>query len=552
MPTMLILRGIAGHFDGKDWPRGALHEGPALEYATRRGYTGRVLDIAGLASGAPDGRPQVRAALAAIAAEPIEALYGFSGGGYNLVHILARMTPEQRARIKLVVVIGAPEVGASAFSGNWETVYRKDPPGGHMAGPAALLKELGEKNMANETLKMSDRGLNLVKHFESCLEPVGGGQFRAYTDPVGVLTIGWGHTNHHGRKFTSGSVWTQKECDDELASDLALFEAAVQENVKIDLKQWQFDALVSFSYNVGEGNLRSSTLLRKVNAGDFDGAAQEFHRWNKGGGRVLAGLTRRRASESLLFQNVLDTNYDGKADSSAPIPKPDAPSGPPPANQPDFFRAMRAKGIEPDIQDGDLNIVYVAGMNENFTLNADRHNTWSDLRMVLGHDGKVLGKWRATIDPGDHYVKNRINPDGAAQISFGRQTAWQTGLHRGYDALVQTGGPVKVYRDDDEDFSREGDDLYTGYFGINQHHGWDAATPDRQSAGCLVGQSVEGHKNFMAMIRRDRRYKENKRFIFPTTILSASDVLSAAPLAAAPTAPASFAPGWLSKLWSKS
>ena len=78
----------------------------------------------------------------------------------------------------------------------------------------------------------------------------------------------------------------------------------------------QYDALVSFTYNVGASALERSTLLKRVNAGDHKGAADEFLKWNKANGKVLAGLTRRRASESLLYQGIPDLNYDGKADPS--------------------------------------------------------------------------------------------------------------------------------------------------------------------------------------------------------------------------------------------
>lgn len=170
-------------------------------------------------------------------------------------------------------------------------------------------------------MKTSAAGLNLIKHFEGCLKPAGAGKFKPYICPAGVLTIGWGHTNHHGRKFTSSDVWTQAECDAELVSDLRGFEAAVSRLVKVPVTQRQFDALVSFVYNCGEGNLTKSTLLRKVNAKDFAGAAQEFHKWNKGGGKVLPGLVRRRAAESLLFQGLPDDNYDGKPDGGVkPMP----------------------------------------------------------------------------------------------------------------------------------------------------------------------------------------------------------------------------------------
>ena len=95
---------------------------------------------------------------------------------------------------------------------------------------------------------------------------------------------------------------------------MAIFEKAVTRNVTVQLNQDQFDALVSFTFNLGEGNLKQSTLLQKVNAGDFAGAAKEFPRWNKAGGQVLPGLVRRRASEALLFQSIPDSNYDGVPD----------------------------------------------------------------------------------------------------------------------------------------------------------------------------------------------------------------------------------------------
>ena len=137
---MLILRGIAGHYDGRDWPRGALYEQPALDYARRRGYVGQVLDVAG-ATGPQSQQTQM--ALTAFRRDPtITALYGFSGGGYNVRHIIAGLSPDERTRIKLVVVLGAPRNPEQLYKGSWELVYRTDPPGGHMDGPRALLAEL--------------------------------------------------------------------------------------------------------------------------------------------------------------------------------------------------------------------------------------------------------------------------------------------------------------------------------------------------------------------------------------------------------------------------
>lgn len=160
----------------------------------------------------------------------------------------------------------------------------------------------------NEDRTLTDAGANLIKHFENCSR-------KAYYCPAKVLTIGWGHTaSPKGRPFDKNTTWPQDVCDDVFYEDMMTYERAVKSCVTVRLEPWQFDALVSFTYNCGGGALKKSTLLKKLNAGDFKGAAVEFQRWNKAGGKVMAGLTRRRASESLLFQNIPDVNYDGKAD----------------------------------------------------------------------------------------------------------------------------------------------------------------------------------------------------------------------------------------------
>lgn len=169
----------------------------------------------------------------------------------------------------------------------------------------------------NAHLKLSQAGAELIQHFEGCLKPHGD-MFHAYHCPANVLTIGWGHTNHHGRKFDASSRWTAGECHEAFLEDMETFERDVRKLVKVPLTAFQFDALVSFTYNCGSGNLAKSTLLKKVNAQDFEGAALEFQKWNKANGKVLAGLVRRRASEALMFQGLLDENYDGKPD---PMPQ---------------------------------------------------------------------------------------------------------------------------------------------------------------------------------------------------------------------------------------
>src|SRR3954471_22806212 len=118
MPVMLILRGIAGTFGGQRFPRGALDEPPAVEYARRRGFTGHVLDIDGRAF---PTSPQMKLALKTFRADPdVGALYGFSGGGYHGRHVLNALTRTDRKRMRLVVVWGAPRTRPSRYKGPWE------------------------------------------------------------------------------------------------------------------------------------------------------------------------------------------------------------------------------------------------------------------------------------------------------------------------------------------------------------------------------------------------------------------------------------------------
>lgn len=160
-------------------------------------------------------------------------------------------------------------------------------------------------------LTLGAQGAKLIKAFESCAKKTGDGRFRPYLDSVKVLTIGWGHTNHLGRQFDSSAIWTPQECDAEFDNDMRVFEASVRKLVRVPLNQDQFDALVSFCYNCGQGNLAKSTLLTKVNARDFAGAALEFKKWVKAGGETLKGLVRRRNYESRLFRGIHDSDFEG-------------------------------------------------------------------------------------------------------------------------------------------------------------------------------------------------------------------------------------------------
>jgi lysozyme len=158
-------------------------------------------------------------------------------------------------------------------------------------------------------LTLGPDGERLIKAFESCAKKLGPNRFGAYLDSVRVPTIGWGHTNSLGRKFDMSAVWTRAECDAEFVSDMRVFEAGVRRLVKVPLNQFQFDALVSFCYNCGPGNLASSTLLRNVNQKNFSAAAEQFGRWVKAKGQTLPGLVRRRKYEARLFRGIRDLTY---------------------------------------------------------------------------------------------------------------------------------------------------------------------------------------------------------------------------------------------------
>ena len=136
--------------------------------------------------------------------------------------------------------------------------------------------------------------LNLIKSFEGC-------KLTAYLCPANVPTIGWGHTKTVTKADVGKKTITQSEADALLLSDLVTYENAVKRLVKVPLSENQYGALVSFTYNLGQGNLANSTLLKKLNAKDYKGAADEFSKWTKVGGKTLNGLVRRRAAERALF-----------------------------------------------------------------------------------------------------------------------------------------------------------------------------------------------------------------------------------------------------------
>lgn len=173
---------------------------------------------------------------------------------------------------------------------------------------------------------------------------------------------------------------------------------------------------------------------------------------------------------------------------------------------------------------GEVNTVYVEGCDRDGTPNSDRMNEWNDLRIVYQastSDPKLLGIWKATTEPGWKYTAAPLNSNGAFRIAFGQYKAWQVGRHKDHEALIQT-GEIKGHRDRNKDGFRTGDPVVVGCFGVNQHWGYDMALVDGASAGCLVGQSKAGHREFMAIVKTDVRYQSDNKYVFWTSVLDGS------------------------------
>jgi len=147
-------------------------------------------------------------------------------------------------------------------------------------------------------MEYSKDGLHLTERFEGC-------RLVAYPDPGSggdPWTIGYGHT---GPKVVEGLEITQEQAEQYLAQDIKQAEANVNAVVHVELTQEEFDALVDFAFNCGCRNLDSSTLMKKLNAGDFEGASQEFIKWDMAAGHHMAGLLKRREAEAAMFISKL-------------------------------------------------------------------------------------------------------------------------------------------------------------------------------------------------------------------------------------------------------
>jgi len=153
------------------------------------------------------------------------------------------------------------------------------------------------KNMLGipESMSVSNKGVDLICEFE-------GKRLVAYDDGVGVWTIGFGTIKYpNGVRVKKGDTCTLEQAKEYMRHDLIEFEHTVNSSVKVPLNQNQFDALVSLAYNIGSSAFKSSTLVKKLNTGDYQGAADQFNVWVNAGGKRMQGLANRRDKEKLLF-----------------------------------------------------------------------------------------------------------------------------------------------------------------------------------------------------------------------------------------------------------
>lgn len=148
-------------------------------------------------------------------------------------------------------------------------------------------------------MKTSAKGILLIHEFE-------GFRSSAYRDPVGIWTIGYGFT----KGVRAGDTITRQEADKRLQDELFAYEAGVIKATEGKCTQDQFDALVSFAWNVGVAGMSGSSVIKAHNRGDYEEAALKFHLWNKAGGKVLTGLTRRRVAESEVYLTGRPTEID--------------------------------------------------------------------------------------------------------------------------------------------------------------------------------------------------------------------------------------------------
>lgn len=202
-----------------------------------------------------------------------------------------------------------------------------------------------------------------------------------------------------------------------------------------------------------------------------------------------------------------------------------------------LLRYMRAKGYEIFTRPGELNIVYVEGMNPEGTQNVDAMDVWNDLRCVVDFvddEPRLLIAHVATTEPGRAATFSTVakSRGGVARIAFGQYAAWRMAFHnvrkngKNHPALVQV-MPLPVHRDKNRDMKRTGDNIHIGYFGINQHStrpGYISGNVGTWSEGCLVGMLWDRHLEFIRLCRTDPRFVADPDFIFTSSVLPGNEV----------------------------
>jgi peptidoglycan hydrolase-like protein with peptidoglycan-binding domain len=273
-----------------------------------------------------------------------------------------------------------------------------------------------------------------------------------------------------------------------------------------------------------------SVLVREIQGrlGDLglldspaDGMFGPVSRWALEAFYKQKGLTQQTVDRTAA-QLLLDANVD----SLFPIVTDGSLAG-------RLLRAMQNAGYRIARHPDAVNIVYVEGMNGNGTKNTNTPNCFNDIRCAvrIAAGGKPIlqGVWEATTEPSRFWTLHPIEASGAARIAFGQYKAWSVGTHgsgsQAHEALVQT-AEIKVWRDLNKDFRRNGDKEEGGIFAVNQHWGYDMPKNDigRASAGCLVGRTRSGHRDFLHIVKSDPRFQASSAYRFLTTVFPASAV----------------------------
>lgn len=231
---------------------------------------------------------------------------------------------------------------------------------------------------------------------------------------------------------------------------------------------------------------------------------------------IASGLTRELA-QALLAPNVTDTLPLLLGDDLASK----------------ILRAMQRRGYWFTRHPKCVTIVYVEGIDLDGTPNGNASNKFNDARILIALDttGRPsITSWVATCEPGKFYTENPLDPAGAARIALGQYKAWAVGIHKegapsAHEALLQV-AKITVCRDANKDYQREHDAQVFGMYGINQHWGYDLPQDDigEASAGCLVGRTKDGHRDFMRLLKEDARYRCSNGYRFMTAILRAEAI----------------------------